>query len=125
MVASTVQVTRSGDVSMTYVSPSTPYQLNCKPMAGGGARPTTMLKGRPLGRMPLVETTARIVKVRFVFCVFSTARYQFPLSVGKKSLVRTTICPGFVAEAKSANGAVAGLGTRPKSPSNVASAFRL
>src|SRR6266699_7057709 len=110
MVYSSVQFTRSSDVSMTYFSPSTLYQVNCKPTSGGGAKPIAMSNGRPLGKMPLVETTARIVKVRLVFCTLSTARYQFPFSVSKKSLVRTTTCPGLGGEAKSANCAVAGLG---------------
>src|SRR6267142_5947907 len=125
MVSSKVQFTRSSDVSMTYFSPSTLYQVNCKPMSGGGAKLIATFNGRPLGKIPLVETTPRIVKVRSVFCTLSTARYQLPFSVGKKSFVRTTIWPGLVGEAKSANGAVAGLGKVPKSPSRSASAFKL
>src|SRR5207247_10439087 len=78
-----------------------------------------------LGKMQLVETTAQIVKGRFVSCRLSTARYQFPFSVGKKSLVRTTICPGLVGEAESASCAVAGPGNVPKSASSPASEFKL
>src|SRR5881296_417291 len=125
MVSSKVQFTRSSDVSMTYFSPSTLYHVNCKPTSGGGAKPIAMFNGKPLGKMPLVETTARIVKVRLVFCTLSTARYQFPFSVGKKPFVRTTIWPGLAGEAKSANCAVAGLGNVPKSASNSASEFKL
>src|SRR6266853_100561 len=119
MVSSNVQFTRSSDVSMTYFSPSTLYQVNCKPTSGGDAKPIRMFNGRPLGKMPLVETTARMVKVRLVFCRLSTARYQFPFSVGMKSFVRTTTCPGLVGEGKSRH-TVAGLGNVPKSASNSA-----
>src|SRR5881396_516600 len=125
MVSSKVQFTKSVDVSMTYFSPCTLYQVNCKPTSGGGAKLIAMFNGRPLGKIPLVETTARIVKVRLVFCRLSTARYQFPFSVGKKSFVRTTICPGLAGEAESANGAVAGPGNVSKSASRSASEFKL
>src|SRR6266516_2425704 len=126
MVYSSVQLTRSSDVSMTYFSPCTLYQVNCKPTSGGGAKPIEMFIGRPLGKIPLVETTARIVNVSMVFCRLSTARYQFPFSVGigMKSFVRTTIWPGLVGEAKS-NCAVAGSGNVSKSASRSASAFKL
>src|SRR5438046_2129302 len=127
MVYSSVQLTRSSDASMTYFSPCTLYQVNCKPTSGGGAKPIEMFIGRPLGKIPLVETTARIVNVSMVFCRLSTARYQFPFSVGigMKSFVRTTICPGLAGEAESANGAVAGLGNVSKSASRSASEFKL
>src|SRR6266536_4567097 len=127
MVSSKVQFTRSVDVSMTYFSPCTLYQANCKPTSGGGAKLIAMFNGRPLGKIPLVETTARIVKVRLVVCRLSTARYQFPFSpfsVGKKSFVRTTIWPGLTGEAKP-NCAVAELGKVPKSASRSASEFKL
>src|SRR5881396_1971162 len=124
MVSSKVQFIRSVDVSMTYFSPCTLYQVNCKPTSGGGANPIPMFNGRPLGKIPLVETTARIVKVRLVFCRLSTARYQSPFSVGKKSFVRTTIWPGLNGEAKS-NCAPGGLGTVPTSASSSASEFKL
>src|SRR5437867_5363624 len=124
MVSSKVQFTRSVDVSMTYFSPCTLYQVNCKPTSGGGAKLIAMFNGRPLGKIPLVETTARIVKVRLVFCRLSTARYQLPFSVGKISFVRTTIWPVLVGEAKSANCAVA-VGIVPKSASRYPSAFKL
>src|SRR6266508_752188 len=112
---------------MTYLSPCTLYQVNCKPTSGGGAKLIARFNGRPLGKIPLVETTARMVKVRLVFCRLSTARYQSPFSVGigMKSLVRTTICPGLLGEAESANGAVPGLGNVPKSASSSASEFKL
>src|SRR5437016_9781943 len=127
MVSSKVQFTKSVDVSMTYFSPCTLYQVNCKPTSGGGAKPIEMFSGRPLGKIPLVETTARIVNDSRVFCRLSTARYQFPFSVGigMKSFVRTTIWPGLDGEAESANGAVAGLGNVSKSASRSETEFKL
>src|SRR5580765_3790040 len=124
MVSSKVQFTRSSEVSMTYFSPSTAYQVNCNPMSGGGAKPIATSNGRPLCRMPLVETTARMVKVKLVFCTLSTARYQLPLSDVERSLVRTTIWPGLSGEAESENGAVAGAGNTPYSANKVACAFK-
>src|SRR5438094_7694595 len=108
---------------MTYFSPCTLYQVNCNPTSGGGAKLTAMFNGRPLGKIPLVGPTARIVKVRLVSCRLSTARYQFPFSVGigMNSFVRTTTCPGLVGEAESANGAVPGPGNVPKSANSSAS----
>src|SRR6266568_3454686 len=124
MVSSNVQFTKSSDVSMTYFSPCTLYQVNCKPTSGGCAKLITMFNGRPLGKIPLVETTARMVKVRLVFCRLSTARYQFPFNVRKKSFVRTTIWPGLAGEAISANCAEDGVNV-PRSASSSASEFKL